>query len=481
MSFLNPEYFWLFLFIIAIFIKNDFKKIGFTSYAYMISFVFIILALSRPVIEQAPIETQEVLGDVIIGVDLSYSMKATDIAPTRLGFAKEVLTNLVRSKTQNRFGVLGFTTNAIILSPLTEDSELLLHLFNAIDEKLIITKGSAVMPALRLARKMSNSKDVSVILLTDGADEFEYVEEALYAKENNLIVNVLMLATNIGATLEDEKGDFLTDELGDIVVSRKNSAISLICSKSGGVYSRDMDEILSALDSQSNAEYKSNVVVVQNIELFYHFVLLAIGMFLVGVTTLKKYFIALFLFFGITLNANVLDIVKDENRVLYEKAVLLYKEGEYEKSLEMFKSVKSHKPSVKANVYYNCGNALVRMQKFAKAREYFTKSLTLVYSKEADENMQYIKGVTERKEMSTGQQKAERKKDLAKKRENSKKSESGGSSNMKVSTSASGGEKNKGKKSRQASRIDLNSGKAKLSSKQYELINVRRVDEKRPW
>ncbi|MDQ7067094.1 MAG: VWA domain-containing protein [Sulfurimonas sp.] len=93
---------------------------------------------------------------------------------------------MVKSEQKSRFGVLGFTTNAIILSPLTQDTQLLLHLFSALDEKLIMTKGSSIMPALHLARKMSKSPSVSVVLLTDGGDELNYEDEARVCKEKQL-------------------------------------------------------------------------------------------------------------------------------------------------------------------------------------------------------------------------------------------------------------------------------------------------------
>ena len=82
--------------------------------------------------------------------------------------------------------------------------------------------------------------------------------------------------------------------------------------------------------------------------------------------------------------------------------------------------------------------------------------------------------------MNTGQEKAKKKSAIAKKTKNSKKQKEGGSSNMKVSAPAGSGADD-GKKSKSESKIDLNGIKAKLSSKQYELINKRKVNEKQPW
>ncbi len=474
MSFLYPQYFFLLLALTPLFINKDLRSYRFTAYGYMLTFILIVLALSRPVIEQEPIKSKQVLSDVVIAVDLSFSMHAGDIQPSRLQKAKETLKELVSSEHKSRFGVLGFTTNAIVLSPLTSDSELLLHLFGSLDEKNIITSGSSIMPALKLARKMSQSKNLSVLLLTDGADELSYESEARFAKENSMRVNIFMLASTMGSTLRLENGELLKDELGDIVVSRENSSVKEISDVSGGVFSKDFDEILDALADQKQDDKESEATIVQNIELFYYFIFLAILIFLVSVTTLKKYLLAFLLMFGITLNA-------DNYAKAFNDANEFYRSGEYEKALNSYKSVKSSHVEFKSVVYYNMGNTFIRLQEFKKARDAYLKSLTLMYTKEADENLEYIKDVGDKMEMSTGQQQTKKKSSLAKKEKSSKKQKEGGSSNMRVSAAASSGSSDDGKKSRSGSKIDLNSGKAKLSSKQYELINKRVVDEKQPW
>jgi len=481
MSFLNPEYFWLFLFLVAGFIKKDFKSLRATSIGYIVTFVFIVLALCRPVIEQEPIKSEQMLSDVVIAVDLSYSMHSDDVSPTRLKKAKEILKRLIKSEKKSRFGILAFTTNAIVLSPLTEDSELLEHLFNSLDDKLIMTKGSSIMPALKLAREMSMSKKLSVVVLSDGADEASYEDEAKFAKENSMIVNVFMLASKMGGTLTLESGELLKDESGDIVVSRENTAIKVIPDATLGVYTKSYDELIDALQGQKTDDKKSQTTIVKNMELFYYFILLAIISFLVSVTTLKRYILAFLLLFGVSLDASVLDCFKDKNNLEFKKASSYYKNAEYEKALEVYERVKSSDAEFKSIVFYNMANTLVRLKEFKKARDAYLKSLTLMYSKEADENMQYIKNVDEQMQMRTGQEKSSKKSSIAKKEKSNKKKKEGGGSNMKVDASASSGADEGSKKTKSDSRLDMSSGKAKLSSKQYELINKRGVDEKQPW
>lgn len=508
MSFLDPHYFWLLLLLLLPLLQKERFAINSAAIGLMLTFVFVVIALARPVIEQEPVKNEQYLSDVVIAIDLSYSMQAEDIAPNRLAKAKELLTDLLKQNKKNRYAVLGFTTNAIILSPLTQDSELLLHLFGSLDPSLITTKGSSLMPALKLARKISKSKNLRVLFLSDGGDARDYQAEALYAKENNLRVNTLMLATTLGGTLKQKDGDLLTDENGAIVVSRENATIKVISDATGGVYSKDFDTIIAAIESQREDDYKAQSVVYQNQELFYYFISLALGMFLVSMTRLKRFLkkvlVPLFLLFGVGLEASVLEYFyernaleayfsKDYNRsaTLYEKieknkayynaGCSYYKLGEYEKALELFLRVRSNDPEFKAQVFYNQANTFVRLKEFEKARDAYLKSLTLFYTSQADENLVYIKDVAEQQSMITGQQKSEKKSEIAKKEQSSQKKKEGGGSNMKVNTDASSGAGDDGKKTKSEAIFSQNASKTKLSSTQYELINKRGVNEKKPW
>ncbi len=474
MSFLNPEFFYFLILLLPLFIKKNFRKINFISYGYVLTFIFIVLALVRPVIHQEPIKSEQVLSDVIIAVDLSHSMSATDIKPSRLARAKVILKKLVKSDTNTRYAVIGFTTNAVVLSPLTQDSELLMHLYDGLDTNLIMTKGSSIMSALELSAKMSKSKKPSLVILSDGGDEFSYEDEANFAKRRGMIVNIFMLASKMGATLHADNGELIKDEIGDILVSRENDAIKLIANASSGVYTKEFDTLRDALNTQKNTRYKTQTTLVQNMEFFYYFIVLAILTFLVTLTSLKRYIIAFLLLFAINLNASS----TTEN---FLKASEYYKAGKYEKALDHYEILKSSNAEFKSVIFYNIGNSFVRLKEFKKARDAYLKSLTLFYSLEADENMRYIGDVQEQEQMSTGQEKSKKKSSIAKKRKNSKESKSGGSSNMKVSAPASGGSADIGEKTKSEAMLNLNKGNAKLSSKQYELINKRGINEKKPW
>jgi len=474
----------------------------------LLSILFVIIALSRPVLEQKPIDVEETGSDIVVAIDLSYSMQADDVEPTRLEAAKKLLKELIEAESRNRYGILGYTTNAVILSPLSSDRELLLHLFEGLDESLIMTKGTVLMPALKLARKMSKSKKAIVVLLSDGGDALNYGAEAAFAKENGLIVNVVLLGTQSGSTLRDAGGSVIKDEAGHIVVSSRNDAIKAVADGSGGSVVDNLSSLQKAVASQEREEFTSNTKLVQYRELFYYAVCLALLFAMFAFTFLgtkvSKGFLALLLLLGIDANASLLDAyylaaAKDDyhkekylsaaklfsniqsDAARYNGASSYYKAGKYEKALELYMSIYTSEPKFKAILYFNMANCYIRLKEFAKAREMLIKSLTLRYDREADENLAFIAKAEEQDHMLTGRQEGKKRAQDTKSDstpETGKKKEGGGSNQQSEAEASKGGG---GKKMESEERLSFSGGKSRLSSKQYELINQRSVHETKPW
>lgn len=474
----------------------------------LLSIALVIFSLARPVIPQKPIEIEQASKDVILAIDLSYSMRGTDVAPSRLEKAKKILIETVRHHPNDRFGVIGFTTQAIVLSPLTKDTDLLEHLFGALDETQIITKGTSVMSALELSRKMSHAASPLVVLLTDGGDESNYDKEAQFSQDNKLRVNIVMLASQSGSTLPTDEGDTLKDEKGHIVVSARNDAINEIASISDGKVISSADELQALIDDVKEEDVTGSSRVSDNQELFYVPLGLALVAFLLAMTSLgdklSRIFVILLAFIGVSANAGVLDFAYlhkasqeyshknyESSAKLFEKidsvyagynrANALYKAGKYQEALVLYRRLRSHEPLFKSKVYYNMGNCHIRLGEFENARNAFLKSLTLHYTKEADENLRFIAQAQEKKTLNVRKEKKDQfSHDESAPVGEKKESKQGGGSNMQ-SDMKSGGGGDEGKKAEVDPRFSVSQGKAKLSSRQYELINERSIHETKPW
>ena len=469
----------------------------------------IVVALSRPVFPQKPVTVEEAGSDVILAVDVSYSMRGTDISPSRLEAAKGLLGEIVRSDRRDRFGVLAHTTSAIVLSPLTKDTELLLHLFKSLDESQIITKGTTVMSALELARKMSHAAHPLVILLTDGGDELSYEKEASFAAENGLKVCVVMLASPQGSTLPAVGGS-LKDEEGHLVVSARNDAISQIAEYSGGrvIEGADAPAVLEWIERERGEDFAGSTTVARYQELFYIPAALALIAFVMAFTTLgervSKKALPLLVLIGIGAHAGVLDYPymaagklaythgeyeeaaswyarADSMEARFNRAGALYKAGKYAEALAAYRMIRSNDPVFKSKVYYNMGNCQIRLKEFQNARNSLLKSLTLRYSKAAHENLRAIEGAEEQQTLNVRKEKNDKfTADENKPSGAPKSGKEGGGSNLQ-SDIASSGAGDAQKKAQGDPRFSTSQGKASLSSKQYELINQRSVYETKPW
>jgi len=527
MSFLTPL--WLIALILLPLYLWGARRYGWhTQIWLMVSLLFLILSLTRPVIPEKPITVEEAGSDVILAVDVSYSMRATDIAPTRLDAAKRVLHQIVEGDKKDRFGVLAHTTSAIILSPLTKDTELLTHLFASLDESQIITKGTEVMSALELSRKMSHAQSPLVVLFSDGGDELSYEKEAAYAEENGLKVCVVMLASAQGSTLPSENGS-LKDEDGHIVVSSRNDAIKAIAEQSGGkvIDGADATSVIEWIERERSEDFAGSTTVTRYQELFYFPLVLALIAFVLAYTTLggyfvrgepvepwifpstssgrtKKIFISILAFFGISANAGLLDYPYqtlgkyeysrgnyersaqwygriDSEHSKFNRANALYKAGKYQEALALYRTIRSEDSLFKSKVFYNMGNCHIRLSEFENGRNALLKSLTLSYSREADQNLRAIARAQEQKSLNVRkEQKDKFSSDENKPTGEGKKGKEGGGSNMQ-SDIASSGAGDAGKKAQADPRFSTSQGKASLSSKQYELINQRSVHETKPW
>jgi Ca-activated chloride channel family protein len=512
MMFLAPQWLWLFLILFYMYYKR--RTTSAKIIMLYMAMSMILLALARPVFYKHKVEVETKGSDVIIALDISYSMQADDLKPNRLEAAKALLKTLVKRDVNDRFGVIAFTTNAIILSPLTKDSELLLNLVSRVDENMVMTKGTTLLPALQLARKMSKSPHPKVLLLTDGGDADSYAVEAAYAKEVDLQINVCMMATVFGTTLKYDDGSFVKDAQHNIVVSSENRAIKALSDTTGGEYLSDPDvsDVMAVLDAQYHEDFKGKTNVVQYSELFYFFIILALLFFMLAYTTLRKKLYKkigpLLLLLGVSSQAGVLNFYylsqanqnyEQQNytkaadyfskiktaQAMFNTAVSRYKEGKYEEALLLFSTIKSNDITFKASLYYNTALCYIRLKEFEKARENLLKSLALQDDRDAYENYIAILHASNQ-EMITGQQKGKKRADevtsaSSQHAKKSKKLKEGGGSNMNVTATSSNSASNATIKARCDTMLSFSKSGAKLSSKQYELINQRSVNETTPW
>lgn len=206
-----------------------------------------ILALSRP---QWGFVWQEVKRkglDIIVAVDTSKSMLATDVKPSRLARSKLALRDLTARLKGDRIGLIAFSGSAFLECPLTVDYSGFLLSLDDLGADTIPKGGTSISSAIHEAVKSYSggvNKYKILILITDGEDhEGDPLKAAQEAKKEGLIIYCIGIGTQEGELIfvENEAGkkEYLKDSKGNAVKSRLNEdTLQKICQATGGTYIR---------------------------------------------------------------------------------------------------------------------------------------------------------------------------------------------------------------------------------------------------
>jgi len=210
-------------------------------------FVFGIIALMRP---QWGYEWQEVKRrglDILIAIDTSKSMLASDVKPNRLDRSKLAVKDLIKKLQGDRIGLIAFSGTAYLQCPLTVDYNGFQLALHDLDVDTIPRGGTSIGEAIRVAMKSyegGHKKYKVLIIITDGEDhEGSAVGAAKEASKDGLKIFCIGIGTTEGDLIqlvgEDGKRHFLRDKNGTVIKSRLDeSVLKQIALKTGGTYIR---------------------------------------------------------------------------------------------------------------------------------------------------------------------------------------------------------------------------------------------------
>lgn len=196
------------------------------------SIVCLVLALARP---QWGFEWEEVKQkglDIVIAIDVSKSMLAEDIAPSRLARAKLAALDLMQQARSDRLGLVAFAGAAFLQCPLTIDDSAFRQSVDALDVNTIPEGGTALAEAIETAQAAFKEGDNHrvLVIFTDGEDhDSGAVEAAKKAGETGMQIFTIGIGSAEGEILriKDAKGrsDYIRDEQGNVVKSHLNESL----------------------------------------------------------------------------------------------------------------------------------------------------------------------------------------------------------------------------------------------------------------
>ncbi len=232
-----------------------------------------ILAMAGLRWDYYEVELFQPSADVVLVFDLSHSMDATDVKPSRIARARQEVDDILKNSQGINIGLVAFASLAQVITPITEDFTSIDHLLPSLKSDLSRLQGSALLPALAKAQTLLQNRSAenshNIILITDG--EFSEASHDLYPvirslKQANIKLHILGMGTEKGSTLpsHDDKAQFLIHDGERVISQLQTQKLQQLAKKNGGLY-----QTADYLDHDSQrllATIKANAPTIRNRE-----------------------------------------------------------------------------------------------------------------------------------------------------------------------------------------------------------------------
>ena len=243
-------------------------KPGTKFFLQQLALIVMIFIIARPQMG-AKIETVKKQGvEIIIALDVSNSMLARDIAPSRLDKAKQMLSKLIDQLDNDKVGLIVFEGDAYTQLPITSDFVSAKMFLSTISPDMVPTQGTAIGRAIALAMNSftpDQSADKAIIVITDAENhEDDAVQMAKEAAQKGIMVDVIGIGSEQGAPIPIGGNDtnLRKDNQGNVVITKLNAQLGRDIAKAGdGIYisADNTGSALRALTAEVKKMKKSDI------------------------------------------------------------------------------------------------------------------------------------------------------------------------------------------------------------------------------
>jgi len=386
----------------------ELKKKPYHYKLLLLGITLFMIAYAQPVLHDRYSENTDII-PLVIALDISSSMDANDIYPSRLRYAKKKIASLLEMQPKLKVAVILFAKDAYLAYPMSDDLDSLHYVVSTVPFRS--RPGSNLFAALEAGQSMLQGySSKNILLLSDGTNTDDFSDELVYLKKNKLRLNTLYINSR-----ESGKEGLKTLSLlsgGTFSMHHfSNSGLRLI-----------MNTMAKHAQSSSTSEaFQSEKAYTQ---LFYYPLFSAIVIMLylflqnhrfTGQKQSLLLFAAFMLLFHVSeLDAGMLEFgekyraqkryeekaykdafslyetLEQTHEVRYNSANALYKAKEYHKAIEMYERALSENRALNARIYYNMGNAYFQSGQIKLAKKYYIKSLKIKHDKDAQYNLEYV-------------------------------------------------------------------------------------------
>jgi Ca-activated chloride channel family protein len=268
--------------------------------------LLMLVSLLGPTFGDARREIKSVGKDIMFCVDLSKSMDAFDVQPTRLEKIKFEMKKIVAAFNSDRLGIIIFSSEAFMQCPLTYDQNALNLFIETMNTSLVPSSGTDFAPPIKMALSKldddetpsNQQKSKVIVLISDGEDFGEETDEiAKEVEDQDIRLFTLGVGTESGSQIATPRGGFKTDQQGNTVISKLNPAsLKNLASKTDGQYfeinesRNDVNKLINSINKIEGQVRDTRLVDVSSNRYFYFLLaalLLLVLDVLISVRTVK--------------------------------------------------------------------------------------------------------------------------------------------------------------------------------------------------
>jgi Ca-activated chloride channel homolog len=247
--------------------------------------ILLIVSILGPTFGDSKREIKSVGKDIMFCVDLSKSMDAFDVQPTRLEKIKFEMKKIVAAFNSDRLGVIIFSSESFMQCPLTYDQNALNLFIETMNTNLVPGSGTDFGPPIKMALSKMEDKETPsnqqkskvIVLISDGEDFGEETDEiAKEVEDQDIRLFTLGVGTEEGSQIATPRGGFKSDQQGNIVVTKLNpAALKNLASKTDGQYfeinesRNDVNKLINAINKIEGQVRDARLVDVSANRYFY--------------------------------------------------------------------------------------------------------------------------------------------------------------------------------------------------------------------
>ena len=338
--------------------------------------------------------------ETIIAMDISNSMLAEDVAPSRLDRTKMMVENLVDNFTDDKIGLIVFAGDAFVQLPITSDYVSAKMFLSDIHPSLMATQGTDIATAINMATNSFTQQQgvgKAIIVVTDGEDhEGGALEAAKDAKKKGMRVYVLGVGSPNGAPIPLGNGNYMKDRTGNTVMTKLNEEMCRqVAEAGGGAYihvdnnSNAQQQLDNELSKLTKKEMQSTIYSDYD-EQFQAFGIIALILLIIEICILdrknplarrinifgrrQRTATVLLLLFATTA------AVAQTDRQYVTSGNKLFRNGQFDQAEVAYRKAIEKNPR-NPQAHYNLGNALMAQKKDSAAVQSLQKSTELETSK----------------------------------------------------------------------------------------------------